>query len=256
LLLYHSERQRIRHDHIFVGTMPTDMSKIYVGETNGLPFDLGGVMDYNFTQDELLKISQSKSYCYHKKVPSVAVTCVVSILFMLVYVGLATFFMLSGNNAAVVLTIIIGFAIMTGYIVKKMQFDTMKVLTQYFKDENGQFFKVVFTKISTRRAIIHREYSLMPLVGEVKTLINAYYAVMEKKQLLEQAEGEAKNILMGYYYVNRFKNGISDWNAWRGGEAKVIPLGKLERIGEKKYRSTYNGKTKTIKIDSNYGIDI
>lgn len=215
-----------------------------------------GNMYYNFTEDELNKISQSRSYCYNKKAPSAMTTAIVSVLFMLVYGGLAVLFMFGGNNTAAAFTIIIGFGIMTAFIVKKMQFDAMKVLTQYFRDEKGQFFKVVFTKISTRKVVIQREYSLIPLVGEVQTLINSYHALCEKNQLLAEAEGEAKNKLMGYYYVNRFKNGISDWNAWSGGQAKVIPLGTLEKISENKYRSVYNGVTKNIKIDSNYGIDI
>ncbi len=60
---------------------------------------------------------------------------------------------------------------MFAYIIKKMQFDTMKMLTQYFKDENGIYYKIKFTKISTKVLRVKREYSLIPLVGEVKTLI-------------------------------------------------------------------------------------
>lgn len=144
--------------------------------------------------------------------------------------------------------------ILFGYIIKKMQFDTMKMLTQYFKDENGIYYKIKFTKVSAKILHVRRYYSLIPLVGEVKTFIDAYKKLIEKEKILDEAFSEAQNKALGYYYVKRYKDGISDWNWIHGGEAKVIPLGNLIKKSNRIYKFNDNGKIKTIKIPAYYSV--
>ena len=208
----------------------------------------------NITKDEINIINKCKSYCYQGKNISSVNVMIGAFIILLICVFFSFYFAYNNQDAKIIVVIFIGFLVMISYIIKKMQFDTMKILTQYFKDENNEYYKIQFTNISTKIVRIQRVYSLIPLVGEVKTFINAYKALEYKDELLESAFEDAQSKLMAYYYVKRFKNGIQDWNIWHGGEAKVIPLGSLEHIVKEKYKSTCNNKTKIIKIDKCYGI--
>ncbi len=72
--------------------------------------------------------------------------------------------------------------------------------------------------------------------------------------MLDNAYEDAQNKILGYYYVKRFRNGIKDWDFMHGGEAQVIPLGKMIVVSKNRYQFNNNGKIKTVKISDNYGV--
>lgn len=68
---------------------------------------------------------------------------------------------------------------------------------------------------------------MIPLVGEVQTLTNAFRALKEKDGYLEDAYADAQNKILAYYYVKRFKQGYKDWDVMNGDLAKVIKVKEL-----------------------------
>lgn len=106
----------------------------------------------------------------------------------------------------------------------------MKALTQYYVDQNNDCYKIKFTKVSTKVVKVEQHYSLIPLVGEVKTFLDAMEKLELKENYMEDAYKEAQNKVLGYYYVKRFKQGIKDWDWVHGGEAKVTYLGKIDNV--------------------------
>lgn len=94
---------------------------------------------------------------------------------------------------------------------------------------------------------------MIPLVGEVQTLTNAFRALKEKDGYLEDAYADAQNKILAYYYVKRFKQGYKDWDVMNGNLAKVIPLGSLKYISGNKYEAILDGKRKVIKVKELYG---
>ena len=77
---------------------------------------------------------------------------------------------------------------------------------------------------------IKKHYSLIPLVGEVKTFLDAMNKLKVKEGYMEEAYQDAQNKALGYYYIKRFKQGIMDWDWFHGGEAKVVYLGKIDDV--------------------------
>lgn len=140
------------------------------------------------------------------------------------------------------------FVLLLILVIKERQIDMMKKLTQYFKDENGEFYRVVFTQgasITNPNTVYRRD--------------NAFgnYSVYEKKaDVVERNLDEAQDVYPAFYYVERYKNGIKDWDAMNGGAAKVTHLKNLSLIslGENKSIYTYeqDGKIKKLKILNAY----
>lgn len=206
------------------------------------------------TKEEMNIIDCCKSYPYiGKRNDSPIFIWIVSVIILLFVIAYIIYEISSGKTVNFGFIVCFSCAIIFGYIIKKMQFDAMKILTQYFRDENGMYYKIQFTKVSTQIVRFQRVYSLMPLVGEVKTLINAYEALKVKDGLLENAYEGAQSKILAYYYVKRFKQGYQDWDVYNGGAAKVIPLGKITHIEKNKYESILNGERKVIKIPDVYG---
>lgn len=207
------------------------------------------------TKEEVAVIDNCKSYPYiGKKNKSVIFVWGVSILIILGMVFGIIYITSTGKPFEYTMIVMcICCVFMFGYIMKKFQFDAMKILTQYFRDENGMYYKIQFTKVCAKRVRFHHCYSLIPLVGEIKTLINAYHAAKVKDGLLEEAYEDAQSKILAYYYVKRYKQGYKDWDVINGGAANVIPLGKISHIEKNKYESVLNGKRKVIKIPDVYG---
>ena len=140
------------------------------------------------------------------------------------------------------------FAVLTAVIIKERQFGMMKRLTQYFQDENGEFYRVIFTQGASIMAAhsSHRHGSRS----------SSHSNVERKAKIVDQNVGEAQEKYAAFYYVQRFKAGIKDWDPMYGGLAKVAHLEKLTLIkrGAKKnvYSCEINGKKTTLKILNNY----
>ncbi len=185
------------------------------------------------TETDMNELAKCKVYSYKgKKAKSPMHVFVVSLLIIMPAVFILAFLMSQEIIGESVLAwcLIGAFSLMVAYIVKTLQFDVMKALTQYFVDSEGSCYKIQFTKVSTRIVRVNRQYSIIPLVGEVKTLIDSVEKLKTKGEYMEEAYNDAQNKVLGFYYVRRFKQGIKDWNWYSGGEAKVIYLGKENEI--------------------------
>ena len=190
-------------------------------------------MDIKFSNDDWNRINKSTVYYYSgKKVKSHTSVFITTMILILLIVALCAYFTVikKMDNGVIAILYIVLFLLVVGYIVKKLQFDTMKALTQYYVDQNGDCYKIKFTKVSTKVVRVKQHYSLVPLVGEVKTFLDAMEKLKFKEDYMEEVYKEAQNKALGYYYVKRFKQGIIDWDWFHGGEAKVIYLGKIDNV--------------------------
>ena len=207
------------------------------------------------TKEEMMVIDSCKSYSYKGKknmktfAMGIVVLVVLTVMTLYIVIGAMNYVPFTNLMFAGAGIVLILFA----YIIKKFQFDAMKILTQYFRDEPGMYYKIQFTKVCAQIVRFQAEYSLIPLVGEVKTLINAFKALKEKDGYLDAAYEDAQSKLLAYYYVKRYKEGYKDWNAINGGPAKVMPLGYLKHISGTKYESMLNGTKRIIKVKEVYG---
>ncbi len=189
--------------------------------------------DNELTETDMNELAKCKVYSYKgKKVKSPVHVFIVSLLIIMPAVFILAFLMSQEliDSSVLAWCLIGAFLLMVAYIVKTLQFDAMKALTQYFIDWEGSCYKIVFTKVSTRIVKVNRQYSIVPLVGEVKTLIDSVEKLKTKGEYMEEAYSDAQNKILGFYYVKRFKQGIKDWNWYSGGEAKVVCLGKENEI--------------------------
>lgn len=190
-------------------------------------------MDIKFSNDDWNEINRSTVYSYTgKNVKSHTSVFIISMIFILLIVALFAYLTVTDkmDNGIIAILFIVLFLLVVAYIVKKLQFDTMKALTQYYVDQNKDCYKIKFTKVSTKMVRVEQRYSLIPLVGEVKTFLDAMEKLKVKEDYMEEAYQEAQNKVLGYYYVKRFKQGIMDWDWFHGGEAKVIYLGKIDNV--------------------------
>ena len=190
-------------------------------------------MEAVFTEVELQELSRCKVYSYQgKKVKTHTQVLLFSVLFIIpIAIGFGFIMSMELVDQGILSLCFLGaFIIMVAYIVKVLQIDAMNALTQYFVDAVGDCYKIQFTKVSTKVLKVKRQYSLVPLVGEVNTLIDAIEKLKCKEEYMAEAYEDARDKALGYYYVSRFKQGIKDWNWYSGGEAKVILLGKEEEV--------------------------
>ncbi|MBQ8177133.1 MAG: hypothetical protein IJ035_08895 [Oscillospiraceae bacterium] len=190
-------------------------------------------MNTMMTETDMNELAKCKVYFYKgKKAKSHMHVFIVSVL-IIIPTALILGFLMSKEiiDQSVIAWCLIGaFLLMVAYIVKTLQFDATKALTQYFVDSEGSCYKIQFTKVSTRIVKVNRQYSAVPLVGEVKTLIDSVEKLKTKEEYMEEAYNDAQNKVLGFYYVRRFKQGIKDWDWFSGGEAKVIFLGKENEV--------------------------
>ncbi len=185
------------------------------------------------TTAEMEELAKCKVYTYNgKKVKSHTHILIVSLIFIFSAILILGFLMFREiiDKSIIALCLIGAFIVMIAYIVKNLQFDAMKALTQYFVDSEGDCYKIQFTKVSAQVIKVKRQYSVVPLISEVLTLIDSLEKLKIKEEYMKEAYADAKDKALGFYYVNRFKQGISDWNWLSGGEAKVILLGKEDEV--------------------------
>lgn len=191
-------------------------------------------MEKQLSVEDWNELSRSTVYTYAgKSLKHIFIKAlIVSLILILTGVAVLSYLRvadkISQTQMGVILIII--FIIALAYIIKHLQFDVMKALTQYYIDSNNDCYKIKFTKISTKVVRIEYQYSLIPLVGEVKTMIDAVEKLKVKEGYADEAYLDAQNKILGYYYVSRYKQGIRDWDWIHGGDAKVIPLGKADKV--------------------------
>lgn len=190
-------------------------------------------MDIKFSNDDWNIINRSTVYSYSgKKVKSHTIVFIVTMILITLIITLCVSLAITDkmDNKKIAILFLFLILLVVVYIVKRLQFDTIKVLTQYYVDENKDCYKIKFAKVSTKVIRIKQYYSLIPLVGEVKTFLEAMKQLKIKENYMEDAYKEAPNKALSYYYVKCFKQGIKDWNWFYGGEAKVIYLGKIDNV--------------------------
>lgn len=190
-------------------------------------------MDIKFSNDDWNIINRSTVYSYSgKKVKSHTIVFIVTMILITLIITLCVSLAITDkmDNKKIAILFLFLILLVVVYIVKRLQFDTIKVLTQYYVDENKDCYKIKFTKVSTKVIRIKQYYSLIPLVGEVKTFLEAMKQLKIKENYMEDAYKEAPNKALSYYYVKRFKQGIKDWNWFYSGEAKVTYLGKIDNV--------------------------
>lgn len=190
-------------------------------------------MDIKFSNDDWNIINRSTVYSYSgKKVKSHTIVFIVTMILITLIITLCVSLAITDkmDNKKIAILFLFLILLVVVYIEKRLQFDTIKVLTQYYVDENKDCYKIKFTKVSTKVIRIKQYYSLIPLVGEVKTFLEAMKQLKIKENYMEDAYKEAQNKALSYYYVKRFKQGIKDWNWFYSGEAKVTYLGKIDNV--------------------------
>lgn len=140
------------------------------------------------------------------------------------------------------------FIVFIVYIVKVRQFDKMKELTQYFRDESGVFFKVVFTQGASITVESGR--------GTFSGTLRQMQAALEKTEVVERTVKETQETFPAFYYVQRYKSGIKDWNLMYGGLAKVKRLDDLALKKTGKHNCIFtcriDGVPKKLKISNDY----
>lgn len=194
----------------------------------------------SLTKEDLEILKDCKVYPYRGResasAKEIKIFSVLLLLLIIIGAGLIFFDVLIG-----VVCIVITTTIMFAYIIYEKQIVMMRELTQFFRDENGDMYKITFTYGASHSPIS---------------------ALMEndvsKESLVEEDLEYARLKEAGYYYVKRFRQGYKDWNAYDGGPAKVLYLPGLTLIkrGRTKSRYTYikNGRTKRISISNAYKI--
>ncbi len=190
-------------------------------------------MNGTFSEQDIYEINNSSVYTFSSKKPKshtavLIVTCAVVFLALAVAIVLLATGKLDVGGASLVL--LGSFFVMVIYIIKHLQFDATAALTQYFVDSQQNCYKIQFTKVCAKAVRVERHFSLIPLVGEVKTFIDAMQKLKVKEGYMKDAYTESQDKLLGYYYVKRFKQGIKDWNWYDGGEAKVKLLGNINSV--------------------------
>lgn len=140
------------------------------------------------------------------------------------------------------------FVIFLVFVIKTRQIDMMKKLTQYFRDENGVFYRVIFTQGASMT--VYKSYD--PGSGSM----NYLNAAIRKAKVVEQNVQQAQEAWPAFYYVQRHKQGIRDWNSMSGGPAKVARLDNLRLVACGNKKSTFecdiNGKHKKLRILNAY----
>lgn len=195
--------------------------------------------------DEML-LSECRAYPMEYERKSVWFHMAVAMIIIAASCALVLSSVLSENETGILLAVI-GFVIFFAYIIKHLQFDRMKQLTQYFRDEKGDYYKVVFTQGASvaATAVNHVGRSPGRLSGSV-----------EKQTIVERNLDEAQKISPAFYYVQRYKRGIKDWDPINGGLAKVKRLENLHLIKRGSKNNVYScfidGKKKRLKISNDY----
>ena len=145
--------------------------------------------------------------------------------------------------------IISAFVLLLIIVIKERQINMMKRLTQYFRDENGEFYRVIFTQGASIPATVshrHLRHGRHSALSDVE----------QKARMVDRNLEEAQEAYPAFYYVQRYKQGISDWNAFSGGLAKVAHLENLTLVSRGTKKSIYsceiNGKKTTLKILNAY----
>ena len=156
------------------------------------------------TTAEMEELAKCKVYTYNgKKVKSHTHVLILSLIFIFSAILILGFLMFREiiDKGIIALCLIGAFIVMIAYIVKNLQFDAMKALTQYFVDSEGDCYKIQFTKVSAQVIKVKRQYSVVPLISEVLTLIDSLEKLKIKEEYMKEAYADAKDKALGFYYL-------------------------------------------------------
>ena len=206
------------------------------------------------SKEDWQNLQSCRSFPYQgKKVASplwvfgVVMAAILAAVVLLIFVPLFG----RGNITLTAVFCVLLLTFVLGYPVKVLQIDAMKALTQYFRDEKGDFYKVQFTNVGSEHIQVEVPESVMELPESMK---EAQEALQERDDILEQSYAEARSKALAYYYVKRFQKGKRDWNWFSGGEAKVRLLGRLTPLGKNRYLAVTDARTKRITIPKEYEV--
>ncbi|MBE5805102.1 MAG: hypothetical protein E7316_11405 [Clostridiales bacterium] len=218
------------------------MQKIHAKQRELKTFDLS---EYPATPEEQAILAKCKSFPYlhdtHRRwVKPLAYTLTAVIAVAGVMLGVMN------RPEWMGLCVVAVFAVVLAIAISERQIGMMKKLTQYFKDENGEFYRVIFTQGASMVVVSHKARK-SPSAAR-----SALGSAEQKAQMVDRNLEEAQEKYPAFYYVQRFKQGIRDWDPFRGGMAKVTHLEKLTLIarGEKnnRYSCQIDGKDTVLKI--------
>lgn len=204
-------------------------------------------MKVNFTEEDEQNMLSCRSFWYHGEVKpfeEIRWGAVLFITLVAVVGGTLAAFLEDRRIIFVCLGIaIIGLPFFEMILKQSGIRDMCK---QYFMDENGVFYEVVFSKAGT---VVWNHPEMLSGHGSLEIVQEI------DEQMYEDAD-RAKHLREGYYYVKLYKQGRLKWNVVTGGEAKVTPLVelKLTEKGDRDSRYCYiqDGKKKQIRIPNAY----
>ena len=189
---------------------------------------------YHLTDEDYTNIQYCRSYKYTKKpIPLLKTTGIsIGIILVSMIVGFLAMAVLDKPLGFAMMFVIIGFVIMIIFLLSQRQGGVMLQLTQYFRDERGDYYLVQFLRGAS-----------CPNTGL-------------KQQYVQQDLIKAQDTASAYYYVKRYNLGYLDYDSMMGGEAKVLKLDNLtlQKHGsvKSKYTCQIKGKKKTLKIANCY----
>lgn len=206
-----------------------------------------------FTQEDIMNIQMCRSFTYAKtKSGRFRRGFFAAVIILTAIIIIISAAVLSDVNEMILFALFFGGMILFFVcIVRICQTNAMKELTQYFRDETGIYYKVVFTQgasITVGYAISFDESN--------SSFDTAFSRMAVKQNTVERNKQEAQTVSAAYYYVKRFRQGFEDWNWVNGGPAKIKKLQGLSLVRKGKFKSVYTysegGRKKTIRIPNSY----
>lgn len=203
--------------------------------------------EINLDENDLRIMKQCTAYFYQgKKIPHPTMrdAYVIAWIFVLGMVAAAMISASLGYEdyfffAAVPILIIAFFA----WIVKWLQFDTLREASLYFQDETGYFYQVSISAAASMNV------GGVPLsFGDDDDRWEKFERIAASKhEQLKLDKQAAHDKAVAYDCVKQYKKGVREWDFWNGGIYKVVPLGHLMLVKKgirKNYYLSDTGKRK------------
>lgn len=215
--------------------------------------------NFNFNFNLMETLEQCKSYCYRgKKVithSQIFMGFLLVCLIEAILVGVVCLvFGVDTMMSVLTITMIIITFLIIAIPIKVFQIDAMKALTQYFRDENGDFYKVQILGVCSDTSQVS---NINRMRNDIQKTYAAYDAMKQKENDLGNSYQDAQSKVKAYHYMMRYKEGFKDWNAFDGGEAKVRYLGKLVEVSKNKFTFLSDTNQKKVKrISENFQITL
>ncbi len=201
-------------------------------------------------RDNEYQMLYGKNFCYegktvdNKKMSAiVAIVCVCDffIIAFSAYQGVGSF-------AVVFLLTFFTFAVILLFANKKV----INSRREIFLDQDGTFYLITFG--------MSEELSKQLLLESALAVLGGGGVDKKTRHVLEtenqRAQMDAKRKDRALYYIERYKQGFSDYHSIYGGKARVVPLEGFRMITRGKRSSLYvymkNGKQRKIRLSNDF----